>query len=98
MVSIPFCIDCKNYNYYTCRQCIDIEIYRYRSVLFHDCIDSIDSIHERVLIGIHNRGVPLAKRIQFEIFNINGLKIKLGSLDFSALSKSALKNFFNRLV
>ena len=36
-----------------------------------------------MLIGIHNRGVPLAKRIQSEYLNINGLKIKLGSLDIT---------------
>ena len=48
-----------------------------------EIIESIDSSHERVLIGIHNRGVPLAKRIQSEILNINDLKIKLGSLDIT---------------
>ena len=51
--------------------------------LSHEIIESIESSHERVLIGIHNRGVPLAKRIQSEISNINGLKIKLGSLDIT---------------
>ena len=51
--------------------------------LSHEIIESIDSSHERVLIGIHNRGVPLAKRIQSEILNINDLKIKLGSLDIT---------------
>ena len=51
--------------------------------LSHEIIESIDSVHERVLIGIHNRGVPLAKRIQSKILNINGLKIKLGSLDIT---------------
>ena len=51
--------------------------------LSREIIESIDCSHERVLIGIHNRGVPLAKRIQSEISNINGLKIKLGSLDIT---------------
>ena len=51
--------------------------------LSHEIIESIDNSHERVLIGIHNRGVPLAKRIQSKILNINGLKIKLGSLDIT---------------
>lgn len=51
--------------------------------LSHEIIESIDSNNERVLIGIHNRGVPLAKRIQAEISNINGLNIKLGSLDIT---------------
>ena len=51
--------------------------------LSHEIIESIDNSHERVLIGIHNRGVPLAKRIQSEILNINNSKIKLGSLDIT---------------
>ena len=51
--------------------------------LSHEIIESIDNNQERVLIGIHNRGVPLAKRIQAEISNINGLNIKLGSLDIT---------------
>ena len=51
--------------------------------LSHEIIESIDNSHERVLIGIHNRGVPLANRIQSEILNINGLKTKLGSLDIT---------------
>ena len=51
--------------------------------LSHEIIESIDNSHERVLIGIHNRGVPLANRIQAEILNINGSEIKLGSLDIT---------------
>ena len=51
--------------------------------LSHEIIESIDSSHERVLVGIHNSGVPLAKRIQSEILNINNSKIKLGSLDIT---------------
>jgi pyrimidine operon attenuation protein/uracil phosphoribosyltransferase len=60
-----------------------VSIARSITRLSHEIIESIDSIHERVLIGIHNRGVPLAKRIQSEILNINDLKIKLGSLDIT---------------
>ena len=60
-----------------------ISVARSITRLSHEIIESIDSSHERVLIGIHNRGVPLAKRIQYEISNINGLKIKLGSLDIT---------------
>ena len=51
--------------------------------LSHEIIESIDNSHERVLIGIHNRGVPLANRIQSEILNINGLKMEIGSLDIT---------------
>ena len=49
----------------------------------HEIIESIDDNHERVLIGIHNRGVPLSSRIGSEILNINGQEIKLGSLDIT---------------
>lgn len=51
--------------------------------LSHEIIESIDNSHERVLIGIHNRGVPLANRIKSEILNINGLKMEIGSLDIT---------------
>ena len=51
--------------------------------LSHEIIESIDDSHERVLIGIHIRGVPLANRIQSEILNINGLKMEIGSLDIT---------------
>ena len=60
-----------------------VSITRSITRISHEIIESIGDNHERVLIGIHNRGVPLAKRIQYEILNINGLKIKLGSLDIT---------------
>ena len=49
----------------------------------HEIIENLDENHESVLIGIHNRGVPLAKRIKSEIFKISGIQTKLGSLDIS---------------
>ena len=38
----------------------------------HEIIENNSSSDEIVLIGIHNRGVPLASRIKKEIFDING--------------------------
>ena len=49
----------------------------------HEIIENSNSSDEIVLIGIHNRGVPLASRIQKEIFGISGLNMKLGSLDIT---------------
>ena len=49
----------------------------------HEIIENSISANEMVLIGIHNRGVPLARRIQKVIFEISGLNLKLGSLDIT---------------
>ena len=60
-----------------------ISITRSITRISHEIIESIDDNHERVLIGIHNRGVPLSNRIGSEILNISGSEIKLGSLDIT---------------
>ena len=49
----------------------------------HEIIENSTSADEVVLIGIHNRGVPLASRIQKVIFDNCGLSLKLGSLDIT---------------
>ena len=60
-----------------------VSIARSITRISHEIIESIDDNYERVLVGIHNRGVPLSNRIASEILNINGLEIKLGSLDIT---------------
>ena len=49
----------------------------------HEIIEKKGSSDEIVIIGIYNRGVPLAVRIAKIIFDITGLKIKQGSLDIT---------------
>ena len=60
-----------------------VSISRSITRISHEIIESIGDNHERVLIGIHNRGVPLSHRIGSEILNISGSEIKLGSLDIT---------------
>lgn len=51
--------------------------------LSHEILERNDNADEIVLIGIHNRGVPLAGRIQAKIKNISGIELSLGSLDIT---------------
>jgi len=60
-----------------------VSIARSITRISHEIIENSNSSDEIVLIGIHNRGVPLASRIQKEIFGISGLNMKLGSLDIT---------------
>ena len=60
-----------------------VSIARSITRISHEIIESIDDKNERVLVGIHNRGVPLSHRIGSEILNISGSEIKLGSLDIT---------------
>ena len=60
-----------------------VSITRSITRISHEIIENLDENHESVLIGIHNRGVPLAKRIKSEIFKISGIQTKLGSLDIA---------------
>ena len=60
-----------------------VSIARTITRLSHEIIESIDDKNERVLVGIHNRGVPLSDRIGSEILNISGSEIKLGTLDIT---------------
>ena len=45
----------------------------------HEIIEHNSDNEEIVLVGIHRRGVPIAKRIQNIIYDINQNKLNLGS-------------------
>jgi len=60
-----------------------VSIARSITRISHEIIESIDDENERVLVGIHSRGVPLSHRIGSEILSISGLEIKFGSLDIT---------------
>ena len=49
----------------------------------HEIIEHNNDNEEIVLVGIHRRGVPIAKRIQNIIYDINQNKLNLGSLDIT---------------
>ena len=49
----------------------------------HEIIERNQNPEQIVLIGIHNRGVPLAFRIREKINDFTGLSLKIGSLDIT---------------
>jgi len=51
--------------------------------LSHEILERFSFIDNIVLIGIHKRGVPLAKRIKNKIKDINGTELKTGALDIT---------------
>ena len=51
--------------------------------LSHEILEHNQTPEDIVLIGIHNRGVPLAARIGFKISEFIGIDIEQGSLDIT---------------
>ncbi len=51
--------------------------------LSHEILERTDSPKDIVLIGIHNRGVPIASRIQANLQEFSGLILYQGSLDIT---------------
>ena len=49
----------------------------------HEIIENHSDVSNIVLLGIHNRGVPLAYRIKNLIKDITSIEVDLGSLDIS---------------
>jgi len=49
----------------------------------HEVIEHNKGVENIVLIGIHTRGVPLAKRMQEYLKEIEGIEISLGILDIT---------------
>ena len=51
--------------------------------LSYEILEKNSNSQDIVLIGIHNRGVPLAARIQNKICDISGVSLNQGSLDIT---------------
>ena len=49
----------------------------------HQIIENHNDIDNIVILGIHNRGVPISKRIKKNILKITNIDIPLGSLDIT---------------
>ncbi|MEN1760704.1 bifunctional pyr operon transcriptional regulator/uracil phosphoribosyltransferase PyrR [Anoxynatronum sibiricum] len=49
----------------------------------HEIIEKNRGIEEVVLVGIHTRGVPLARRLQEKISQIESVTVPLGELDIT---------------
>ena len=49
----------------------------------HEIVERNKAIEHLILVGVHTRGVPLAKRLAANIENLSEFKIPLGALDIS---------------
>ena len=49
----------------------------------HEIIENHTDISNVVILGIHNRGVPIADRIKKLIFGITNINLPIGSLDIT---------------
>ena len=59
------------------------DIRRTLARIAHEIIERNKTAEHLLLIGIHTRGVPLAKRLAIIIESIEGLKIPVGALDIN---------------
>lgn len=49
----------------------------------HEILEKNDGTEDLCLIGIHTRGVPLARRLAGNIARIDGVRLPVGELDIS---------------
>ena len=49
----------------------------------HEIVEKNQVIEDIVMVGIHNRGVPLSRRIRNKISEITDIELALGSLDIT---------------
>ena len=76
------------------------DIRRTLARIAHEIIERNEVIDDLVLVGMHTRGVPLAKRLAANIENFEAIKLPVGTLDFSLyrddLSSIATKPLIQR--
>ena len=66
------------------RVVLDAEaIDRTLSRIAHEIIERNDDLDEVALVGIHQRGVPLAQRLRRLIDERTGIELQLGQLDIT---------------
>jgi len=59
------------------------DIQRVLARIAYEIIERNKTTHHLILVGIHTRGVPMAKRLASNIGKLNGSKIPIGALDIS---------------
>lgn len=59
------------------------DIRRTLARIAHEIIERNKVIDDLVLVGMHTRGVPMAKRLAANIENFEAIKLPVGTLDFS---------------
>jgi pyrimidine operon attenuation protein / uracil phosphoribosyltransferase len=66
------------------RTLLDAEaVSRTLSRIAHELIERVDDLGELALVGIHTRGVPLARRLRRLIAERSGVEVELGTLDIT---------------
>ena len=63
--------------------CDAIDKVRFQSLTNPELIENNSNCKDVVLIGIHNRGVPISQRIQNKIKELIGIDLQRGSLDIT---------------
>ena len=51
--------------------------------LAHELIERSPDLHDLLLVGVHTRGVPLAKRLQKLVADRSGVEVPVGELDIT---------------
>jgi len=74
------------------------DIRRTLARIAHEIIERSKPAEEIVLIGLHTRGVPLAKRLAANIKTFEGVEIPVGSLDFSLYRDDLASRSFTPVV
>jgi len=59
------------------------DIKRTLARIAHEIIERNKAVNNLILVGMHTRGVPLAKRLAADIEHFEGLKIPVGALDIN---------------
>ena len=59
------------------------DIRRTLARIAHEIIERNKTIEHLVLVGMHTRGVPLARRLASNIESLEGLKVPVGALDIT---------------
>jgi len=59
------------------------DIKRTLARIAHEIIERNKAVENLILVGMHTRGVPLAKRLAANIEHFEGLKIPVGALDIN---------------
>jgi len=60
-----------------------VDIRRTLARIAHEIIEQNKTIERLILVGMHTRGVPLARRLAANIENFEGLETPVGTLDIS---------------
>ena len=59
------------------------DIKRTLARIAHEIIEHNKAVDNLILVGMHTRGVPLAKRLAADIEHFEGLKVTVGALDIN---------------